>query len=252
MSLLFSYSDSEPSVSEVDSRDRSSVPQNSLSGHPARKHHCKGEDFPDFTGKTIHILRQGPLVLYKKVGSGAYGVVYRATLKRYSDGPCREYAVKILMRSTAMKHGFRETSIHETVSGHPNIVKFYEMVIADPYVFIVMDYHEGGTLWDVLSRTCVFANNHMLVKSIFLQLIDAVEHCHSQSVFHRDLKPHNVICSPDWKKVYLADFGLATTEEETEGYAGTRLFQSPGNYDFFLLTYSITCPLFMSLRFNIF
>ncbi|KAG6888599.1 hypothetical protein C0995_007118 [Termitomyces sp. Mi166 len=74
---------------------------------------------------------------------------------------------------------------------------------------LVMDYAEGGNLWDVLESSPLDGR----VKESDLmwwapQLVSAIHWCHSQGFVHRDIKPHNFVLTPD-AHVLLIDFGSA-------------------------------------------
>ncbi|KAG6827226.1 hypothetical protein H0H92_012725 [Tricholoma furcatifolium] len=74
---------------------------------------------------------------------------------------------------------------------------------------LVMDYAEGGNLWDVLESSPLDGR----VKEADLmwwapQLISAIHWCHSQGFAHRDIKPHNFVLTPE-ARVLLIDFGSA-------------------------------------------
>ncbi|KAG5652942.1 hypothetical protein H0H81_003018 [Sphagnurus paluster] len=74
---------------------------------------------------------------------------------------------------------------------------------------LVMDYAEGGNLWDVLESS---PHDGKVLEGDLMwwtpQLISAIHWCHSQGFVHRDIKPHNFVLSPD-ARVLLIDFGTA-------------------------------------------
>lgn len=74
----------------------------------------------------------------------------------------------------------------------------------------------------------MIAGNSRAIRHIFLQLLDAVEHCYRNKVAHRDLKPENVLMFPNMQ-VKLADFGVATNQfVSTEFGCGSSSYISPG------------------------
>ncbi|KAF5370904.1 hypothetical protein D9615_009807 [Tricholomella constricta] len=74
---------------------------------------------------------------------------------------------------------------------------------------LVMDYAEGGNLWDVLESS---PHDGRVLESDLMwwtpQLVSAIHWCHSQGFVHRDIKPHNFVLTPD-AHILLIDFGTA-------------------------------------------
>lgn len=64
-------------------------------------------------------------------------------------------------------------------------------------------------LYDAITQQKRGGFPHPIVKEVFIQLLDALEHCHSLGIYHRDIKPENALISHDYR-IKLADFGLAT------------------------------------------
>ncbi|KAF7146995.1 hypothetical protein RHSIM_Rhsim03G0262800 [Rhododendron simsii] len=89
---------------------------------------------------------------------------------------------------------------------HPNIVRIHEVIGTKTKIHIVMEYVSGGQLSDRMSYVGRLDEKH--ARKHFQQLIDAVDYCHCRGVYHRDLKPQNLLLgSKDNLKV--SDFGLS-------------------------------------------
>ena len=75
-----------------------------------------------------------------------------------------------------------------------------------------------------------FFRDDELIKRVFIQIIDALDFCHSRGVYHRDVKPGNILVSSlsGDIEVFVADFGLANTNKMTASSCGTPCFMSPG------------------------
>ncbi|XP_058207756.1 CBL-interacting serine/threonine-protein kinase 21-like isoform X2 [Rhododendron vialii] len=89
---------------------------------------------------------------------------------------------------------------------HPNIVRIHEVIGTKTKIHIIMEYVSGGQLSDRMSYAGRLDEKH--ARKHFQQLIDAVDYCHCRGVYHRDLKPQNLLLgSKDNLKV--SDFGLS-------------------------------------------
>jgi serine/threonine protein kinase len=197
--------------------------------------------FPDYTRTTID---DGRLFLASKIQSGAAGVVYRAVDIRSSARTM--YAVKWVgvpavrthsrfwKRDAVLARADNEIACHGRVSAHPNVLALRWVVEdeARSCRWLVLDWCPGGDMFDALNANNWWWRDEARFRSAALQLVDAVMYCHAQGVYHRDIKPENVLCSEDGSQLYLADFGVATTEPySTEARVGTREFLSPGRSD---------------------
>ncbi|KAI0689209.1 kinase-like domain-containing protein [Cerioporus squamosus] len=184
---------------------------------------------PDFTGCFIDKYYE----LVQMLGSGSFGVVYKAVDTRESpDSDSRHRAIKIVRKAGRSPKELavirREVALHSVVAGHPSIVTIHDAFDDDEYFYIILDYCPGGDLFDHVVDKDTYINNDELLRKAFVSLIDAVQYCHEHKIAHRDLKPENVLASEDGSKVFLADFGLATVKRMIDEHgSGTSIYMAP-------------------------
>ncbi|CAI6004227.1 unnamed protein product [Closterium sp. NIES-64] len=163
----------------------------------------------------------------KEIGRGSYGVVVECTHR----GTGQRFACKIVSKARLKSVLERqvltqEIALMRALAGHPGIVRLEGVYEDGSDVFMVMEYCNGGELYQK-----IFHEGKMpepLAARVFRQLSDAVRYCHARGVMHRDLKPENVLLHypnrPDGAaagaglnmrseamaaiQVKLADFGL--------------------------------------------
>lgn len=182
---------------------------------------------PDMTGCLID---HGRIRLLAIIGRGAYGIVYRAVDLQSNPQQPRFYAVKcqVLSAQPRMKvHQLREVRLHQQATGHPGVASLRNVVYSGNYIFLVMSFCPDGDLFSMLTERNPFPGNDLLVKTAFMQLIDAVERIHDLGIAHRDLKPENILCRGG--QLLLTDFGLATDDRKGMEYGcGSSQYMSPG------------------------
>ncbi|KAJ6519351.1 kinase-like domain-containing protein [Mycena sanguinolenta] len=184
---------------------------------------------PDLTGVFID---DGYLQLLSLLGSGAYGKVYKAVDTTSLSHDPAYYAVKCMPR---FKPGTREAelqdneiSLHRMVSDHPGVITLHRHFYTAGFVFVVLDFSNGGDFFDALVSRKVFRGNPTLIKKTFGELLDAVEAIHKNSIYHRDLKPENILCNSAGTDIRLADFGLSTqVSVSTQFGCGSKFYMSP-------------------------
>jgi serine/threonine protein kinase len=123
-----------------------------------------------------------------------------------------------------------EADMHARVSDHPNILTLHRTIIDDKRKcrWMVSDYISGGDVFNAQTQRNPFRRNNEHTRSICLQLIDAVAHCHRQRVYHCNIKPENLLLSADGNTIYLSDFGCSTTKRYCTDMAGTTEYMAPG------------------------
>ncbi|ORX60411.1 Pkinase-domain-containing protein [Hesseltinella vesiculosa] len=160
------------------------------------------------------------------LGKGAYGEVHLA--KTVDQRLC---AIKSLPRAKSdRQRGYQrlEIGLHARLTGHPYIVQLERVVRDDHHTHLVLEYAPEGDLFSAITERDLFAGNHPLIRRVFLQLLDAVQHCHDHGVYHRDLKSENILVFDGGRTVKLADFGLATMDPISKDYGcGSTFYYSP-------------------------
>ncbi|KAF9782833.1 kinase-like domain-containing protein [Thelephora terrestris] len=179
-------------------------------------------DLPNMAGVAIG---SGKIKLVEEIGTGGFGAVYRALdIKSGSV-----LAVKCV-RKRREKPGRepREISLQRLVCNHPNIVSVRGFYDDEEFVYAALDYCPGGDLFTAVVERGVFNAQDDLIKTAYLQILDAVDWCHSRRIAHRDIKPENVLCSEDYSMMYLADFGLASQDAFSKDFGrGSPFYLSP-------------------------
>ena len=147
--------------------------------------------------------RLGPYEILSLIGVGGMGEVYTARDTRLD----RAVAVKVLLNDLVDRPDRRrrfETEARAISSlHHPHICTLFDVGEQDGIAFFVMEYLEGETLDDRLTRGPLPAKEMLAYAS---QIADALDHAHRERFVHRDLKPSNVMLTPSGAK--LLDFGL--------------------------------------------
>jgi len=141
----------------------------------------------------------------EKVGEGTYGVVYKARDKTNGE--------IVALKKTRLEtedEGVPSTAIREISLlrelNHPNIVDLKEVVHADAKLYLVFEFLDQDLkkYMDSVGKNL----KPMLVKSYLYQLLKGITFCHQRRIFHRDLKPQNLLIDR-YGTLKLADFGLA-------------------------------------------
>ena len=165
---------------------------------------------------TLHPgARLGPYEIDRLLGKGGMGVVYQARDVKLK----RDVAIKILAPEVAADpdrlRRFEQEAQAASALNHPNIATIYGLDAQDGTGFIAMEHVPGRTLADVIPRSGLDLS-HALRYAV--QIADALAHAHGHGVIHRDLKPGNVMVTPD-DRVKLLDFGLAKLVHPVDGGA---------------------------------
>ena len=146
----------------------------------------------------------------------------------------RPVAVKILHSNFAGDDDFvarfkREAQAAGKLS-HPNIVSMYDVGFDQGYHYIVMEYIEGETLKEYITRHERISIDNAVKFTI--AIAEGLEHAHAMGIVHCDIKPHNVLITKQGR-IKVTDFGIAramnagTTMMYTNSIMGSAHYLSP-------------------------
>ncbi|HEX6791226.1 MAG TPA: protein kinase [Candidatus Krumholzibacteria bacterium] len=167
--------------------------------------------------------RLGPHEIVSPLGAGGMGEVYRARDTRLG----RDVAIKALPENFAqdperLARFEREAKVLASLS-HPNIAGIFGIEEASGARFLVLEFVDGETLAQRLSRGALPVDEAI---DVCRDIAAAVETAHEAGVVHRDLKPGNVMLTPDGK-VKVLDFGLARSGGSERSGSDLNLTSSP-------------------------
>ncbi len=175
------------------------------------------------------VKQLGAYVIERELGRGGMGVVYLARDSRLD----RLVAIKALPEQLTgdadrLARFEREAKIVASLN-HPGIAAVYALELHEGKSFLIMEYVEGETLAARLKRERLPLDESLTAA---VQIAEALEAAHEKGVIHRDLKPGNVMITPEGR-VKVLDFGLARVDDSssiTSADANSPTLTSPAQY----------------------
>jgi Protein kinase domain len=157
------------------------------------------------------------------LGEGAYGKVHLVQEKT-SDG-------YLALKSVDLNDDVEREIFNQRMLNHKNIVRLYDFFEDEENTFMMLEYCNGGTLYEKLYG--LQGDEHFSAEFIvptLLQLVDALICCHTNNIIHCDIKLENIMIGQN-EEIKLADFGLSvqmiTTRRRQYAGGGTLIYMSP-------------------------
>lgn len=166
--------------------------------------------------------------LLEELGRGSYGCLFLGQSLTSND----YVAVKILSKKgltpTQLELQQLEVDIQQHLQ-HLNLLQLNHVIQAPDYIYMIMELCDGGDLFEYVVNN---DRDETTIKTIFLQILNAVEYLHDHGVYHRDIKLENILIQQDQLVCKVADFGLATRDRYSSEFGcGSTTYLGPEHFD---------------------
>ncbi len=177
-----------------------------------------------------HVLER--YEISKKLGRGAYGIVWKAIDKRTKRTVALKKVFEAFQNSVDAQRTYREVMYLQELNGHENIVRLHSIIRAHNNRDLYLVFEHMETDLHAVIKGKILHSIHK--QYIFYQLLKALKYIHSAELIHRDLKPSNLLINSECV-IKVADFGLARSVAEKEDgqmpvvsdYVATRWYRAP-------------------------
>ena len=170
----------------------------------------------------------GSYKIIEKIAFGGMGVVYKGIHTRLEQF----VAIKVLSPQFAsnqnMKSKFLSEAKIQAQLLHPNVVNIMNFIEEDDETYLIMEYIDGETLEELLTRRNKLPIEEAL--SISRGILSALNYMHSKGLAHRDIKPSNIMFNKEGV-VKVTDFGITKIigddKNTKSGLVGSYTYMSP-------------------------
>lgn len=160
------------------------------------------------------------------IGQGSYSNVYLGR-----DSNEQLVAIKVVnansLNDQEMRRLYSEIDIVRRLIEfpHENIVKYLNVIDEGEFVYIIMEYCDSGDLSSILGRPM----KEHIAQYYLQQIASGLKHLNDMHIFHRDLKPRNIMLTNNKKTIKITDFGFAkpTYQSLHHSMCGSPLYMAP-------------------------
>lgn len=162
------------------------------------------------------------------LGVGSAGKVYKVKHRNSKE----LYAIKQILKKDVVKRKMLPKLACEIkiqyILDHENIIKLYNHFEEEDFIYLILEYADGGQLWQRLNQIRRYDEN--AVKKYLRDIVSAIEYLHSHNppIIHRDIKPENILFDSN-EVIKLADFGWSTYFNDSKRItvSGTKEYMAP-------------------------
>jgi serine/threonine protein kinase len=137
----------------------------------------------------------------QKVGEGSFGIVYIGSYREHKEVGIKDIKGKL------SDEALTEADILKKLT-HPNIIQYIDIVQIRNQTSIIMEFVDGGSLYDYIGRTAQSSAYWRITRQIMLDVAYGMSYLHGQHIVHADLKSPNILLRHNYSAV-ICDFGLA-------------------------------------------
>ena len=171
----------------------------------------------DMLGKVIDSYH-----VQEVLGKGGMGIVFKAVDTSLDKVVALKVMNPLLVEDERFLGRFKSEAKALGRLHHPHIVSVFALRHVEEHFFIVMEYVEGLNLAERIKRHGPMAWQEAL--PIMVQTLNAIDYAHREKIIHRDIKPHNILISPEGN-AKVTDFGLAKIQA---AHSDTRVLTRTG------------------------
>ncbi|EKF26256.1 casein kinase II, alpha chain, putative, partial [Trypanosoma cruzi marinkellei] len=201
----------------------------------------------DYEKMTIEYNSGEPYELIQKIGIGKYSEVFRS--RNRING---ELCVLKILKPIRIQKIRREISILQNLCGGPNVIRLLDVVSISPEgtpVLVTENVEPAASLRSLMKSGMLTKFD---MRYYMYEVLRCLHFAHSHGIFHRDIKPNNIIIDYQRRNLRIADWGLGEYYIHGKEYnfcVGTRSFKAPELllgfrlYDYSLDIWSAGCIL---------
>lgn len=188
------------------------------------------QSFPEVFPRVSKMTKFEDITHHYSISNSIISRSKNSIIREATDSKGKKYAVKSIDKKKISSIEMLKNEIEIPFSlSHENIIKYYNVYETNSKIHIVMDYIDGGDLFDFITNSKLKKCKEKLTVDIFFQIVNVLNYLHNKAkIIHRDIKPENFLIKilKDKKpQIKLIDFGLACRKTYdislrcgTEGY----------------------------------